>query len=82
MKDTNGDSRYDMSNVNGTMQFVQGCAQGQALYIDATSGQLVNDQFTDANVGGNLPSGNFTVSFWAVRDGDMVKFSSADQYWL
>ena len=54
VKDTNGDSRYDMSNVNGTMQFVQGCAQGQALYIDATSGQLVNDQFTDANVGGNL----------------------------
>ena len=24
-----------------------------------------------------LASGNFTVSFWAVRDGDMVKFSSA-----
>ncbi len=75
--DTNGDGRYDMSNTNGTMQYTPGCATGQSLYIDSTSGVMRNDNFNDTNLGGNIASGNFTISFWTVRDGDMVKFSSA-----
>ena len=75
--DTNGDGRYDMVNTNGTMQYTPGCATGQSLYIDSTSGVMLNDNFTDTNLGGNIASGNFTISFWTVRDGDMVKFSSA-----
>ena len=75
--DTNGDGRYDMTNLQGTMQYTPGCATGQSLYIDSTSGVMRNDNFTDTNLGGNIASGNFTISFWTVRDGDMTKFSSA-----
>ena len=65
-----------MTNTNGTMQYTPGCATGQSLYIDSTSGVMVNDNFTDTSLG-NIASGNFTISFWTVRDGDMAKFSSA-----
>ncbi len=43
IEDTNSDNRYDLTNEEGTMQFAQGCAQGQAAYIDSASGFGVND---------------------------------------
>ena len=72
IEDTNTDNRYDLTNEEGTMQYAQGCAQGQAAYIDSTSGIGVNDNFTSANVGDN-----FTISLWVAKDGDMVNHSSA-----
>ena len=79
-KDINADNRYDMTPVTSSgqaMKFAGSCASGQSLYIDSTTGQLLNTQFTDTNVGGQLENDNFTISFWVVKDGDMVKFSSA-----
>lgn len=77
IEDTNSDSRYDLTNEEGTMQFTQGCAQGQAAYIDGSSGFGVNTQFTSANVGGNLANDNFSISLWIAKDGDMKGYSSA-----
>ena len=77
IEDTNGDNRYDLTNEEGTMQFAQGCAQGQAAYIDSSSGFGVNTQFTSTNVGGNLANDNFSISLWVAKDGDMVGYSSA-----
>ena len=78
IEDTNGDNRYDLTNEEGTMQFAQGCAQGQAAYIDsALSGFGVNTQFTSTNVGGNLANDNFSISLWVAKDGDMVGYSAA-----
>ncbi len=76
IEDTNSDNRYDLTNEEGTMQFAQGCAQGQAAYIDTSSGYGVNTQFTSSNVGGNLANDNFSISLWVAKDGDMGGFSS------
>jgi hypothetical protein len=77
IEDTNSDNRYDLTNEEGTMQFAQGCAQGQAAYIDELSGFGVSDNFTSTNVGGNLANDNFSISLWVAKDGDMVGYSSA-----
>jgi len=77
VEDTNGDNRYDLTNEEGTMQFAQGCAQGQAAYIDSASGYGVNNNFTSTNVGGNLANDNFSISLWVAKDGDMADYSSA-----
>ena len=56
---------------------VAGCGGGKALYIDSTSGIYATSAFTSSAVGGNLNSGNFTISFMAVADADMETNSSA-----
>jgi len=77
IEDTYSDNRYDLRNEEGTMQFAQGCAQGQAAYIDELSGFGVSDNFTSTNVGGNLANDNFSISLWIAKDGDMKGYSSA-----
>jgi len=78
--DKNANNVYDLTNVhpsNTTFNYVAGCAGGKALYIDSTSGIYATSAFTSSAVGGNLNSGNFTISFMAVADADMETNSSA-----
>ena len=75
-KDTFGDSRYDLSNQNGTIKYAQSCAYGQAAYFDSTTGYLENTSFDDSSNNNLFTSGNFTIGLWFLADADMGEFSS------
>ena len=75
-KDTFRDSRYDLSNQNGTIKYAQSCAYGQAAYFDSTTGYLENTSFDDSSNNNLFTSGNFTIGLWFLADADMGEFSS------
>ena len=75
-KDTFGDSRYDLSNQNGTIKYAQSCAYGQAAYFDSTTGYLENTSFDDSRNNNLFTSGHFTIGLWFLADADTIEYSS------